>query len=251
MNYEERWFNHRRAIFRLSEMQSASLLLLQQQCLTARAAALLLPSRRAAAITTAFSLSKKCFHDNFFHHQSRGIVTITKTTAAASSDGDERKEKQEPQQRNENKTTSTTTSTKKKKGGIMVPRKAAIAITPKARTILKQIINITKSQGILLKYEISSQHALRMAFKFVLIKDISTEINTNTDEGISLEALDDGITPKSPSDSYHDELPKLYISQTAFMKVLGGTLDVDINVDTGDMIPRLVDREGHDMDPNA
>jgi hypothetical protein len=233
-------------------MQSASTLLLQQQCVTARAAALLLSSRRAAATTTAFSLSKQCFHSNFFHHQSRSIVTITKTTAAASSDGDERKEKQEPQQRNENKTTSpTTTSTKKKKGSIMIPRKAAIAITPKARTILKQIINITKSRGILLKYEISSHHALRMAFKFVLIKDISTEINTNTDEGISLEVLDDGITPKSPTDSYHDNLPKLYISQTAFMKVLGGTLDVDINVDTGDMIPRLVDREGHDMDPNA
>lgn len=134
----------------------------------------------------------------------------------------------------------------------MIPRKAAIAITPKARNILKQIINITKSQGILLKYEISSQHALRMAFKFVLIKDLTTEIDTNTDEGISLEVLDvDGFTPKSPIDSYNDNLPKLYISQTAFMKVLGGTLDVDINVDTGDMIPRLVDCEGHDMDPNA
>ena len=242
-------------------MQSTSLLLLQQQCLTARAAALLLSSRRAAT-TTAFSLSTRIFvrpsqsgfslqlknkifflNNNLFY-QSRSIVTITKTTSASSSEGDQRKEEE---QQEKNKITSMT----KKKKNIMIPRKAAISITPKARTILKQIINITKSQGILLKYEISSQHALRMAFKFVLIKDISTEINANTDEGISLEVLDDGLTPKSPYDSYNDNLPKLYISQNAFMKVLGGTLDVDINVETGDMIPRLVDREGHDMDPNA
>ena len=246
---------------------------MQQQCLTARAAALL-PSSRRAATTTAFSLSTRIFvrptlsgtttpssfplqlknkiifyHNNNSFYQSRSIVTITKTTAASSSEGDQQKEKE---QQEKNKTTSTTTtSTKKNKKNIMIPRKAAISITPKARTILKQIINITKSHVILLKYVISSQHALRMAFKFVLIKDISTEINTNTDEGISLEVLDDGITPKSPSDSYNDNLPKLYISQNAFMKVLGGTLDVDINVETGDMIPRLVDREGHDMDPNA
>jgi hypothetical protein len=240
---------------------------MQQQCLTARAAALL-PSSRRAATTTAFSLStmifvrpslsgttsssfslqlknKIFFLNNNSFYQRRSIVTITKTTAASSSESDQRKE-EEQQEKNK-----TTTSMTKKNKNIMIPRKAAISITPKARTILKQIINITKSQGILLKYEISSQHALRMAFKFVLIKDISNEININTDEGISLEVLDDGITPKSPMDSYNDNLPKLYISQNAFMKVLGGTLDVDINVETGDMIPRLIDREGHDMDPNA
>jgi hypothetical protein len=175
-------------------MQSASLLLLQQQCLTARAAAVLLSSRRAAT-TTAFSLStmifvrpsrsgtstssfslqlknKIFFLSNNSFYQSRSIVKITKTTAVSSSGGDQRKEEE---QQEKNKTTSMT----KKNNNIMIPRKAAISITPKARTILKQIINITKSKGILLKYEISSQHALRMAFKFVLIKDISTEINTN------------------------------------------------------------------------
>jgi hypothetical protein len=35
------------------------------------------------------------------------------------------------------------------------------------------------------------------------------------------------------------------------MKVLGGTLDVSIDEKTGDLIPKLLDREGHEMDPNA
>lgn len=35
------------------------------------------------------------------------------------------------------------------------------------------------------------------------------------------------------------------------MKVLGGTLDVDYNAETGQLTPKLVDREGNEMDPNA
>ena len=68
---------------------------------------------------------------------------------------------------------------------------------------------------------------------------------------VSLEVLEDGETPKPPSESYNDGLPKLYIHHAAFMKVLGATLDVDFNPETGDMTPRLFDREGHEMDPNA
>jgi hypothetical protein len=63
-----------------------------------------------------------------------------------------------------------------------IPRKAALALTPKARTIFKKLITATDSQGILLKYEISSQHALRMAFKFDLIKDASKDLS-ELDEG--------------------------------------------------------------------
>jgi hypothetical protein len=171
-----------------------SLPILQQQCLTSKtsraATAVLLSSSSNRAATTATALSpsllqssfslqlknKIFFLNNNSFYQSRSIVTITKTTAASSSKGDQRKEKQElqPQQNKNKTTTTTTTSFKMNKKNIMIPRKAAISITPKARTILKQIINITKSHGILLKYEISSQHALRMAFKFVLIKDITT-----------------------------------------------------------------------------
>lgn len=66
-----------------------------------------------------------------------------------------------------------------------------------------------------------------------------------------MEILSDGKTPKPPSESWNDNLPKLYIHSGAFMKVLGGTLDVDLNTDTGELKPKLFDREGHEMDPNA
>mmetsp|Transcript_3153 Transcript_3153/g.4942 ORF Transcript_3153/g.4942 Transcript_3153/m.4942 type:complete len:237 (+) Transcript_3153:68-778(+) len=132
----------------------------------------------------------------------------------------------------------------------MVPRKAALALTPKSREIFRKLIETTNSQGILLKYEISSQHALRMAFKFDLIKDAEVEL-TDQDEGVSLELSPDGITPKPPSESWNDDLPKLYIHSAAFMKVLGGTLDVEFNSETGILIPKLLDREGHEMEPNA
>ena len=68
---------------------------------------------------------------------------------------------------------------------------------------------------------------------------------------VSLEMMEDGVTPKPPSESMDDGLPKLYIHHAAFMKVLGGTLDVKLDAETGDLTPKLVDREGHEMDPNA
>lgn len=132
----------------------------------------------------------------------------------------------------------------------MIPRKAALALTPKARDLFQKMIQVTNSQGIILKYEISSQHALRMAFKFDLIKDITKELDEQ-DEGVSLQVLEDGITPKPPSEAWDDGLPKLYIHHAAFMKVLGGTLDVDFNSETGEMKPILFDREGNEMEPNA
>ena len=54
------------------------------------------------------------------------------------------------------------------------------------------------------------------------------------------------MTPKPPSESYNDGLPKLYIHHNAFMKVLGATLDVDLESVT----PILTDREGNRLDPN-
>ena len=64
----------------------------------------------------------------------------------------------------------------------IIPRKAALALTPKMRNIFKQLLEATGSQGIILKYEISSQHALRMAFKFDFIKDAMKELS-GQDEG--------------------------------------------------------------------
>lgn len=63
----------------------------------------------------------------------------------------------------------------------LIPRKAALKLTPKARETFQKLIAATDSQGIMLRYEISSQHALRMAFKFDLIKDLN-EL-TADDEG--------------------------------------------------------------------
>ena len=47
-------------------------------------------------------------------------------------------------------------------------------------------------------------------------------------------------------DSWDDGLPKLYVHHNAFMKVLGGKLDVDLTT----LKLTLYDREGNIMDPN-
>eukprot|EP00957_Ditylum_brightwellii_P202154 15328836-Ditylum_brightwellii.AAC.2 len=67
---------------------------------------------------------------------------------------------------------------------------------------------------------------------------------------VSLEVLEDGVTPKPPSESQNDGLPKLYVHHSAFMKVLGSTVDVDIDK-SGMFKPILYDREGNMMDPNV
>jgi hypothetical protein len=64
----------------------------------------------------------------------------------------------------------------------IIPCKAALHLTPKARETFRKLITVTKLDEILLKYEISSQHALRMAFKFDLIKDAKKELMWD-DEG--------------------------------------------------------------------
>lgn len=88
-------------------------------------------------------------------------------------------------------------------------------------------------------------------FKFVAESDIDRSL----DEGVSLELIDerDSSTgqvvkvPKPPSESQNDTLPKLYVHRDAFLKVLGSTVDVDID----SLALILYDREGNTMDPNA
>jgi hypothetical protein len=63
---------------------------------------------------------------------------------------------------------------------------------------------------------------------------------------VSLEANEDG-TPKSPTETLKDGNQKLYINGNAFLKVLGATVDVDLDKIT----PVLYDREGNRMDPNV
>jgi hypothetical protein len=61
-----------------------------------------------------------------------------------------------------------------------------------------------------------------------------------------LEITDDG-TPKSPKETFKDGKAKLYVHHNAFLKVLGATVDIDVETFT----PVLYDREGNEMDPNA
>ena len=63
---------------------------------------------------------------------------------------------------------------------------------------------------------------------------------------VTLEVNEDG-TPKTPAETWDDGKPKLYIHRNAFLKVLGAT--VDVNMDT--ITPVLTDKEGFEIDPSA
>merc|ERR1719491_1515462 len=130
----------------------------------------------------------------------------------------------------------------KRRSLAIIPRKAALQLTPKAREVFQKLIAVTSSEGIMLKYE-RSQQALGMVFKLDLIKDVKKELN-DRDEGVSLEVLEDG-SPKPPAESWDDNLPKLYVASDAFMKVLGGKVDVEFDATTGVLKPKLFNREGH------
>jgi len=69
---------------------------------------------------------------------------------------------------------------------------------------------------------------------YIVSVRVSLEVDANGDPLTPVEALEDGK-------------PKLYINAGAFLKVLGATVDVDLESVT----PILYDREGNRMDPNA
>ena len=125
-----------------------------------------------------------------------------------------------------------------------VPRKAAVELTEKARTLFKKLLeNQPSRDGILLNYNQSSSGQPRMVFSFSFV---SKDELHEQDEGVSLEVDEEG-NPKSPRDALDDGLPKLYVHHNAFLKVLGATVDVD----TEKMTPILYDKEGHELDANA
>jgi hypothetical protein len=134
---------------------------------------------------------------------------------------------------------------KKKKKKVFIPRKAAVTLTEKARKFFRLLLENSPDEtiGIMLHFDQSKTGEPRMVFSFdfVTLEGIGPD-----DEGVSLEVLEDGVTPKPPVDSMNDGLPKLYVSGNAFLKVLGAKLDVD----TENVIPILYDREGNVMDPN-
>jgi hypothetical protein len=99
--------------------------------------------------------------------------------------------------------------------------------------------------GILLNYDQSGTGEPRMVFSFAFVTNEDLAGKFNDAEAVSLE-LDEKGHPKSPQDSLKDGLPKLYVHRNAFLKVLGATVDVDVD----NAAPILIDREGNIMDPN-
>mmetsp|Transcript_29111 Transcript_29111/g.34608 ORF Transcript_29111/g.34608 Transcript_29111/m.34608 type:complete len:275 (-) Transcript_29111:279-1103(-) len=145
---------------------------------------------------------------------------------------------------------------KKRKPRVFVPPKAAVKLTPKARQYCRDLLDAAHNPeitGIMLRFQQSRSGEPRMVFSFEFVK--VGELGKD-DEGVSLEVLEDGTTPIPPMQSMSDGKRKLYLHQSAILKVLGGTLDVeqvDDGTDTDTMVitPVLYDREGNLMDPNA
>jgi hypothetical protein len=133
-----------------------------------------------------------------------------------------------------------------KRRGQIIPRKAAVQLTDKARQFFRLLLEKPPRPnvvGIMLNYDQSATGEPRMVFSFDFVTGDQIDAQ---DEGVSLEILEDG-SPKTPAETLNDGLPKLYVSHNAFLKVLGATLDVDVEA----IKPILYDREGNVMDPNA
>mmetsp|Transcript_26478 Transcript_26478/g.39208 ORF Transcript_26478/g.39208 Transcript_26478/m.39208 type:complete len:215 (+) Transcript_26478:118-762(+) len=138
---------------------------------------------------------------------------------------------------------------KQKKQRGFIPRKAPLNLKPKAREFLKLLLDDAPPDivGILLRYQPATDgKSMRMVFSFDFARAAALAPNI---EGVSLELLQDG-SPKTPIESESDGLKKLYIHESAFMKVLGATMDIQMN-DDGSFMPTFKDREGNDLDPNA
>jgi len=130
-----------------------------------------------------------------------------------------------------------------------IPRKAAVELTQNARSLFKKLLKNRSQEGggIILKLQHSTSGQPRMVFTFGFVEQKDIEEH---DEGVSLELLEDEKSPKLPVDSMNDGLPKLIIHGSSFIKVLGGTLNVEIT-DDGEFIPKIHDREGNLIDPNV
>jgi len=136
-----------------------------------------------------------------------------------------------------------------------IPPKAAIQLTSRARTFCRELLENTSNPeigGIMLRFQQSASGEPRMVFSFdfIMARDLGSD-----DEGVSLEVLEDG-TPTPPIESMNDGKRKLYLHQSAILKVMGGTLDIaerddGSGKDTKVIAPIMYDKEGNEMDPNA
>lgn len=142
---------------------------------------------------------------------------------------------------------SSVATPKKKRKHAFIPQSAAVKLTESARTFFKRLLETPPRPeiiGIMLNLSQSKEGDMRMVFSFQFV---SASDLAPTDEPVSLEVLEDGITPKPFVESMNDGLPKLYVNGDAFLKVLGASVDIDKD----SLTPILHDREGNIMDPNA
>jgi len=117
-------------------------------------------------------------------------------------------------------------------------------MTDNARKLFVNLLDSKpEKDGVLLDYHQSSTGEPRMVFSF---RFVTLDELVDDDEAVSLEVNEDG-TPKSPREAIDDGKPKLYVHHNALLKVLGATVDVDME----NITPILYDREGNEMDPNA
>jgi len=140
--------------------------------------------------------------------------------------------------------TKKTQTVVKKKKRKYVPRKAAVEMTDKARKFFQRLLESNpEKSGIMLNYTQASSGQPRMVFSFDFVAE--DEIASD-DEGVSLDVDAEG-KPIPPGEALEDGKPKLYVNGGAFLKVLGATVDIDLE----NVTLILYDREGNRMDPNS
>jgi len=157
--------------------------------------------------------------------------------------------------------TSSSTNKVVKRRRSLIARKAPVQLTNESRKFFKSLLSVasttkTKTEedvcGILLTLEQSNQTlGLTFQFQFVSKEGLQrrrmVEPVSLCEEGEEVVDANDRQPQSSPvMDAEKNEgLPKLYIDESAFMKVLGGTIKYE-----NDQLV-VYNREGFILDPNV
>ena len=125
----------------------------------------------------------------------------------------------------------------KPKRRAIVARKPAISLTPKSRKFFQALLEYDTRDdiaGIMLRYQQHGGGEPRMVFSFDFVtKD-------------KVDPMDEPVSLIEGEDNASGSKFKIFVHRDAFMKVLGST--VDLNDENG--LPRLLNRDGDELDPN-
>ena len=127
----------------------------------------------------------------------------------------------------------------------VVPLKPAVDVAPKARQFFIQLLRDPPRPeicGVRLSYKQASSGEPRMVFSFEFVTPDQLD---KFDEEVPLD-LDSDTNQSGVEETESSTSPALFVSGSAFLKVLGATVDVDDR-----FLPILYDKEGNRMDPNA